>query len=56
MLRDIDEKGGMRELKDIDYRRQFDEKWDEFTPDEQRPGGRATSSTCGRANSSTLMP
>ena len=35
MLRDMDEKGGIRELKDIDYRRQFNDKWREFTPEEQ---------------------
>lgn len=36
MLRDMDEKGGIRELKDIDYRAQFNRKWDEFTPVEQQ--------------------
>ena len=32
----MDEKGGIRELKDIDYRAQFDRKWGEFTSDERR--------------------
>ena len=35
MLKDIDEKGRTRELKDIDYRNPFDTKWDEFTSEEQ---------------------
>lgn len=36
MLRDIDERGALREMPDIDYREQFDAKWNEFTPEEQR--------------------
>jgi hypothetical protein len=36
MLRDMDDKGGIRELRDIDYRSQFDRKWLEFTPEEQQ--------------------
>jgi hypothetical protein len=36
MLMDIDENGGMREMRDIDYRDRFDGKWSEFTPKEQR--------------------
>jgi hypothetical protein len=36
MLKDIDERGGMREMTDIDYRPQFDRKWREFTLEEQR--------------------
>jgi hypothetical protein len=35
MLRDMDDKGGIRELKDIDYRSQFDRKWCEVTPEQQ---------------------
>jgi hypothetical protein len=35
MLKDIDEKGGIREMDDIDYRERFDRKWREFTPGEQ---------------------
>lgn len=35
-LRDIDEKGGVRELTDLDYRREFDDRWDTFTQEEQR--------------------
>jgi len=35
MLKDIDEKGGTRTLKDIDHRAEFDRKWREFTPAEQ---------------------
>ena len=34
-LLDIDDKGGARDLDDIDYRAEFDRKWREFTPDEQ---------------------
>lgn len=39
MLKDMDEKcrmREMREMRDIDYRSQFDRKWNEFTPEEQR--------------------
>ena len=36
MLRDIDERGGTRKMDDIDYREQFDRKWDEFTPRQQK--------------------
>jgi len=36
MLKDIDERGGMREMDDIDYRSQFDRKWSEFILEEQR--------------------
>jgi hypothetical protein len=36
MLKDMDEKGHVREMRDIDYRSQFDRKWNEFTPEEQR--------------------
>lgn len=36
MLKDIDEKGGVREMRDIDYRERFDLKWSEFTAEEQR--------------------
>jgi hypothetical protein len=36
LLKDIDEKGGMRELRDIDYREGFDRKWNEFSLDEQQ--------------------
>lgn len=35
MLKDIDEKGGIREMDNIDYRERFDRKWREFTPEEQ---------------------
>jgi hypothetical protein len=35
-LQDIDEKGGMRPVPDLDYRKDFDDKWDEFTPEEQQ--------------------
>lgn len=30
MLKDIDERGGMRDMKDIDYRQRFDKKWEEL--------------------------
>jgi hypothetical protein len=36
MLRDIDESGGVREMHNIVYRDEFDRRWNEFTPDEQR--------------------
>ncbi len=36
MLKDIDEKGSVREMRDIDYRAEFDRKWSEFTPGERR--------------------
>jgi hypothetical protein len=36
VLRDMDEKDSVRELKDIEYRPQFDRKWREFTSEEQR--------------------
>jgi len=36
MLKDIDEKGCMRAMDDIDYRERFDRKWNEFTPGEQQ--------------------
>jgi len=36
LLKDIDEKGGTRELRDIDYREEFDRKWNEFSLDEQQ--------------------
>jgi hypothetical protein len=36
MLKDIDKRGHMREMHDIDFREQFDRKWNEFTPEEQR--------------------
>ena len=36
MLKDMDEKGAMREMNDIDYRSQFDKKWKEFPPEEQQ--------------------
>jgi len=36
MLIDIDENGSTREMDDIDHRDQFDLKWSEFTPTEQR--------------------
>src|ERR1700681_2939661 len=36
MLKDMDDKGRVREMRDIDYRSQFDRKWNEFTPEEQR--------------------
>ncbi|HMO16257.1 MAG TPA: hypothetical protein PKD64_18690 [Pirellulaceae bacterium] len=35
MLTDIDERGGVRELHDIDYRERFDLMWNEFTNVEQ---------------------
>lgn len=35
MLKDIDERGGVRNLVDIDYRERFDNKWNEFTPEER---------------------
>jgi hypothetical protein len=35
-LRDIDEKGGVRELSGLDHQKDFDKKWDRYTPDEQR--------------------
>ena len=35
MLRDIDASGGVREMHDIDYREQFDKKWDQFSDDEK---------------------
>jgi hypothetical protein len=35
-LLDIDDKGAVRELADIEYRTEFDRKWGEFTPEEQR--------------------
>ena len=36
MLKDMDEKGGIREMSDIDYRAEFDRKWSEFTAAEQQ--------------------
>lgn len=36
MLKDIDENGGVREIRDIDYRERFDRKWNEFTAGEQQ--------------------
>lgn len=36
MLRDIDERGRVRDMHDIDYRHRFDSKWNEFTREEQR--------------------
>jgi hypothetical protein len=36
MLKDIDERGGMRDMKDIDYRQRFDKKWEEFPLEEQQ--------------------
>lgn len=35
-LRDMDERGRVRDLSDIDYRAQFDRKWGQFTAEEQR--------------------
>jgi hypothetical protein len=39
MLRDRDDKDGIRELKDIHYRLQFDRKWGEFAQEEQNAVG-----------------
>ena len=36
MLTDIDERGGVRELADIDFRGRFDQKWSEFTESERQ--------------------
>ena len=36
MLTDIDERGGVRELTDIDFRGRFDQKWSEFTESERQ--------------------
>ncbi len=36
MLTDIDDRGGLRDMKDIDHRKEFDRKWDEFTPEEKQ--------------------
>jgi len=36
MLKDIDDKGGVREMHNIDYRERFDEKWNEFSVEERR--------------------
>lgn len=35
-LRDIDEKGNVREVSDLDYRPDFDKKWKQYTREEQR--------------------
>ena len=35
-LTDMDDKGRTRKLRDLDYREEFDRKWTEFTPEEQR--------------------
>lgn len=35
-LRDIDERGGVRELKALDHWDDFKRQWDKYTPDEQR--------------------
>jgi len=43
MLRDMDEKDRIRDLKDIDYRAEFDQKRAEFTPGDQN----AINADCG---------
>jgi hypothetical protein len=43
MLRDMDDNGDIRELKDIDYRSRFDRKWREFNPEQQN----AINADCG---------
>src|SRR6267154_314430 len=35
-LQDMDEKGGMRVVADLDYREEFDGQWQRYTPEEQR--------------------
>ncbi len=35
-LRDMDEQGHMRVLTDLDHREEFNQRWDAFTPAEQR--------------------
>jgi hypothetical protein len=35
-LRDIDEKGGVRNVPDLDYRSDFDERWMQYTREEQQ--------------------
>ena len=36
MLRDIDEKGNVRDIRKLEHRDDFDKKWNEFTLEEQR--------------------
>lgn len=36
MLKDIDEKGGSRDLTELDYQDRFDERWNLYTPEEQQ--------------------
>ena len=35
-LRDIDEKGATRDVRDLDYRAEFDRKWSTFAAEEQQ--------------------
>ena len=39
MLKDIDDRGGVREMHDIDYRERFDRKWNDFTVEEREKRG-----------------
>ena len=35
MLTDLDYRNSLRDMKDIDHRKEFDRKWNEFTPEEK---------------------